>query len=193
MRVSLLCGGLKVQYNNLGRISYVLFSLSVACLFAYLTVSYTTEAPIRSDARQNARAAYHLVHTGVMGADSVETPTPKPQLHREPVPILVIAALLLVHPDFKKHYTIAELTSGPLAKTAKEVNAFWRFLATLFIFLLCKELFSHRLLAAGLALVCLASSEVLFFANPKNVDGLFTEIPAAALILMASWSAVRFV
>jgi hypothetical protein len=190
-----LCGwgGAFMQCNKLGRISYVLFSLSVACLFAYLTVSYTTKAPIRGDARQNARAAYHLVHTGVMGSDNVETPTPKPQLHREPVPILVIAGLLLVHPDFENHYTLAELTSGPLAKTAKEVNMLWRFVAALFMFLLCEELFSYRLLAAGAALVCLSMSEVLFFANPKYVDGLFTEIPAAALILMSSWSAVKFV
>ena len=169
---------------------YVLFGFSAAWLFAFLTLSYTTDAPIKSDAAWNARAAYHLVHTGVMGADEAN---PRPQLHREPIPILVIAALLLVHPDFDKPYTVAELTSGPLAKTAKDVNAFWRFLAALFIFLLCKELFSDRLLAAALALICLAASEVLFFAVPQNVDRLFTEIPAAALVLMASWSAVRFV
>src|SRR5262249_31039691 len=72
-------------------------------------------------------------------------------------------------------------------------NAFWRFLAALFIFLLCKELFADWLLSAAMALVCLAVSEVLFFALPPNVDRLYTEIPAAALILVASWSAVRFV
>jgi hypothetical protein len=182
-----------VQSNKIKDFYYVLFSLFVACSFAYLTLNYITEAPIKSDAQQNARAAYHLVHTGVIGADTVEKANPKPQLRREPVPILIIAALLLVHPDFDKPYTIAELTSGPLAKTVKEVNAFWRFLATLFIFLLCKELFSDWRLAAALGLVCLAASEVLFFASLKNVDRLFTEIPAAALILMASWSAVRFV
>src|SRR5262249_15510907 len=73
---------------------YVLFGFSAAGLFAFLTLSYTTDAPIKSDAAWNARAAYHLVHTGVMGADEAN---PRPQLHREPIPILVIAALLLVH------------------------------------------------------------------------------------------------
>lgn len=69
-----------------------------------------------------------------------------------------------------------------------------RFLDTeLFIFLLCKELFADWLLSAAIALVCLAVSEVLFFARPPYVDRLCTEIPAAALILVGSWSAVRFV
>ena len=72
---------------------YVLLALSVACYFAYVTFGYTTEDPIIRDAHDNARAAYHLVHTGVMGADAVETANPKPQVRREPVLILVIAGV----------------------------------------------------------------------------------------------------
>jgi hypothetical protein len=180
-------------YSKRKDFCYVLLALSVACYFAYVTFGYTTEDPITKDALENARAAYHLVDTGVMGADAVETANPKPQIRREPVPILVIAAFLLVHPEFDRPYTIAELTSGPLAQSVKGVNAFWRFLAALFIFLLCKELFADWLLSAAIALVCLAVSEVLFFARPPYVDRLYTEIPAAALILVGSWSAVRFV
>ena len=173
-------------YSKRKDFCYVLLALSVACYFAYVTFGYTTEDPITKDALENARAAYHLVHTGVIGADAVETANPKPQIRREPVPILVIAAFLLVHPEFDRPYTIAELTSGPLAQSVKGVNAFWRFLAALFIFLLCKELFADWLLSAAIALVCLAVSEVLFFARPPYVDRLYTEIPAAALILVGS-------
>src|SRR5215467_11421028 len=93
------------------------FILLVACLFAYRTFGYATASPIESDARQNLRAAYHLVHTGVMGADHVETDKPRPQMRREPVPILAITAFLALHPAFDRPYTIADVAEGPLTRT----------------------------------------------------------------------------
>ena len=172
--------------------AYAFFILLVACLFAYRTFGYTTASPIESDAHLNLRAAYHLVHTGVLGANHVETDKPKPQMRREPVPMLVTAAFLALHPAFERPYTIADLAEGPLTKTVKEVNAVWRFLAAVFFMLLCAELFVPRYIAAGLGLLGLGVSEIFFFSQPVYVDRLMTEIPGSAMLLVASWCAVRF-
>src|SRR5262249_3947583 len=179
--------------NRFRDTTYVFFILLVACLFAYRTFGDTTGSPIIKDAHQNLRAAYHLVHTGVMGVDHVETDKPKPQMRREPVPILAIAAFLALHPAFEKPYTIADVAEGSLTKTVKGVNAFWRFLAAVFFMLLCAELFAPRYIAAALGLAGLELSETFFFLQPAYVDRLMTEIPGATMLLASSWCAVRFV
>ena len=170
---------------------YKLFPLAAAACFALLTFGYTSEMPIMKDGAQNTRAAYHLVHTGVMSLDAVATESPNPQMRREPLPVVVTAGFLLLHPEFWKPYTLAELMSGPLAETVKGVNAFWRFLSAIFVFLLCMELFPDRRVAAGAAVICLIVSEPLFLAQPGVVDRMYTELPEVALMLLAAWSAVR--
>src|SRR6185369_11809093 len=79
--------------NRFKDITYAFFLLLVACSFAYRTFGHTTGSSVMAHS-ENLRAAYHLVHTGVMGADHVETDKPKPQMRREPVPILAIATVL---------------------------------------------------------------------------------------------------
>ncbi len=165
----------------------------VASALALLTFAHTTSMPIIKDAAQNTRAAYYLVHAGVISTDNSESKDPKPQMRREPLPIVVMAAFLLLHPAFDEPYTIPDLTQGRLTETVKGVNAFWRFLAAIFAFLLCFELFSARRVAFAAAVICIAASELFFFSKPGVVDRLYTELPEVALMLLASWSAVRFV
>ena len=179
--------------QRLGALLYAALALLAACFLAILTFGYTTDSPIAKDAGENTIAAYHLAHTGIMGGDALETDNPTPQMRREPLPIAVTALYLLLHPDFAAFYTVAELTDGPLTRSAKGVNAFWRFLIAIFVFLLCRELFSRPYVAAGAALLCLVLSEVSFLSTTPIVDRLYTELPASALLLAASWCAVRFV
>ena len=47
---------------------YPLFAVAVASIFALMTFGYTTSNPIQKDAAQNTRAAYHLVHAGVISS-----------------------------------------------------------------------------------------------------------------------------
>lgn len=173
--------------------AFGIFALAVALIFASLTFVYTTEMPIIKDARQNTSAAYHLVHAGVISIDKQATETPAPQMRREPLPILVTAGFLLLHPAFNQPYTIPELLDGRLTETVKGVNAFWRFLAAIFVFLLCLELFPDRRVAAATAVICLAGGELFFFSRSGIVDRMYTELPEVAMMLLASWSAVRFV
>ena len=174
-------------------VAYWLFAIFVTAVFAYLTFGYTTPNPILDDAAQNTRAAYHLVHAGVISRDQEASETPRPQMRREPLPIVVTAGFLLLHPAFSQPYTIPDLLNGRLTKTVKGVNAVWRFLLAIFLFLLCLELFPDRRVAAGMALFCLVISEPLLLSSPSIVDRLYTELPEVALMLLASWAAVRFV
>jgi hypothetical protein len=174
-------------------IAYWVFALVVASVFAFLTFGYTTQMPIIKDAAQNTRGAYHLVHEGVISFDKQASGTPVPQMRREPLPIVVTGAFLLLHPAFSQTYTIPELLDGRLTEAIKGVNAFWRFLAAIFVFLLCLELFPDRRVAAAMAVICIAVSEFFFFSRPGIVDRMYTELPEVALMLLASWSAVRYV
>ncbi len=181
------------MFDRLKNNRYALFAVVVASIFAFRTFAYTTEMPIIKDAKQNVTAAYYLAHVGVIGGKRTESDDAAPQMYREPLPIVVTAAFLLLHPAFQQPYTVTELTNGSLAKTVKGVNALWRFLAAIFIFLLCTELFPDRRIAAAVALICLIVSEPLFFAISEIVDRMYTELPEVALMLLAAWCAVRFV
>lgn len=172
---------------------YLPFAVAVGTVLALVTFDYTSEMPIIKDAAENTRAAYHLAHTGVLGGDLVATETPRPLMRREPLPIVATAGFLLLHPAFDNPYTIAELLDGRLTQTVKGVNAFWRFLAAIFVFSLCLELFPDQRLAASIGATCIVVSEFFFFASPGVVDRLYTELPAVAMMLLAAWSAVRFV
>ena len=112
-------------------------------------------------------------------------------MRREPVPVLVAAALLLLHPSFE-NYKKADLENGPLTSTVKLANVFWEFLAALFIFLLCLELFQRPLVAGLGGLFTLAISDMTFLSTSQVIDTLLNELPGAALMLVASWCAVRF-
>ena len=174
-------------------ILYYLFALGCSLWLAFATTKLLTDSAIGKDAQQNLRIAYHLVHTGTWGYDQTETQSPRPTMRREPVPILAISAVLLLHPRFAEPYKIADLADGRLTSTVKLVNLFWRFSAAFFIFLLCLELFDRPITAGVVGLITLAISDITFLAVGSVVDRLYTELPATALLLAASWCAVRFV
>ena len=128
-----------------------------------------------------------------MADDEAETGTPRPQMRREPLPIIATAVFVLLHPDFSQPHTIAELLNGRLTETIKGVNAFWRFLAAILFFLLCFQLFDDRRVSAAVAVLGLIGSEAFFLSKPGIVDRMYTELPEVALMLLASWCAVKFV
>ena len=172
---------------------YVGVAALVSLWFAYNAANRITNDAIIYDALTNVRIAYHLVQTGVFSNAKTETSDPGPTMKREPVPVVAISAWLLLHPSFAAPYTIAALTDGRLTRTVKLVNVFWVFLAALFIFLLCFELFPNPIVAGLVALVTLAISDATYLSTDPVLDRLFTELPATAFLLAASWCAVRFV
>ena len=171
---------------------YVFFATLFSLWFGYRTINYLSDDALTADAKQNAVTAHHLVAHGVWGYSDVDTTDPSPTMQREPVPILAISTVLLLHPSFAPPYTIQDIVDGRLTKTIKIVNVFWQFVAALFIFLLCFELFSGPIIATVVALITVAISDLTFLSVGPFVDRLYTELPAAALLLATSWCAVRF-
>ena len=133
------------------------------------------------------------MHTGVYTTSKKRTDDPTKTMKREPVPVLAISSFLLLHPAFDDPYKNVDLENGHLTRTVKLVNVFWEFLAALVIFLFCLELFSNTTIAGVGALITLFISHMTFLSTGPVVDTLNTELPAAALLLAASWCAVCFV
>jgi hypothetical protein len=165
----------------------------VALWFASTALQHITDAALMYDSSQNAKIAYYLVHNGTYTSSKKEPYNPSKAMKREPVPVLAISAFLLLHPSFDHRYKSVDLEKGRLTRTVKLVNVFWEFLAALFIFLLCLELFPNLIVAGVGALITLAISAMTFLSTQHVVDGLLTELPGAALLLATSWCAVRFV
>jgi hypothetical protein len=170
---------------------YIFLACLVSLIVGSLSVGYITDRPLISDDHQNARIAYHLAHTGVWGYDEVETPTPKPQIRREPLPILVIASFMIFDPAFKSPFTIKDVTSGPQVVEIKKVNILWNVLASLAIFLLVGELFRSAVTAAVVSVATIALT--FYTIMVSYTDRMMTEVPAILFMLLASWFAVRFV
>lgn len=171
------------------RILYIGFAVLISLWFANDVRNQLTDAPLRWDAYQNVKIAYKFVHTGAFTFS--KSGEARKAMRREPVPILAISALLVLHPSFTQ-YKSTDLENGHLTRTVKLVNVFWAFLAAMFIFLLCSELFSKPFVAGGAGLCSLVISDMTFLSNNMVRDSLFTELPAAALLLVAAWCAVRF-
>ena len=74
-------------------------------------------------------------------------------MKREPVPILVTSAFLLLCPCFDSRDKNVDFEAGRLTRTVKVINVFWQFLVALFVFLLCLELFSNVIIAGVGALL----------------------------------------
>lgn len=172
------------------RTLYIALAVLLSLWFASNALKHITNAPLKYDASQNVKIAYRLVHTGSYTLS--KSGEARKDMRREPVPVLVISAFLLLHPSFE-HYKSRDLEKGDLTRTVKLVNVFWEFLAALFIFLLCLELFHKPLVAAVGGVFTLAISAMTFLSTKQVIDTLYTELPASALLLVASWCAVRFV
>ena len=178
--------------NKRKNLFYAAFAVVIAGVFAAVTFRYTTRNAIQKDAAQNTRAAYHLVHTGVISLDNRRAKSPARRCDANPCrssPPRDFSWCIPPSPS-PIHSRAAERTPD---KTVKGVNAFWRFLVAIFLFLLCLELFPDRACRSRMALICLIASEFFFLSRPGIVDRMYTELPETALMLLASWSAVRFV
>lgn len=169
---------------------YLTFAALASLVMSVLALQHVTPGPLTGDSHQNVRIAYHLIHTGIWGYDNVETPNPRPQFKREPLPILAPAALMLFDPAFEAQFSIRDVTEGHLAARIKRVNAFWVFLASFAIFLLTAELFGTPVKSVLLSLILiLISAYVLFLPSMAVME---TEVPATFFLLIATWLGIRF-
>ena len=182
----LLFGGM----GGSSRAYYLTFAILASFAIGLVALSFVTPKPLTGDSHQHARIAYHLIHTGVWGYDNVETPTPRPQIKREPLPILALAVFMLLDPEFDAHFSIKDVTEGHLVARIKRVNALWVILASFGIFLVAAELFKSAPKVVLFSLLSLLTSAYAIFL--PSMPAMETEVPATFFLLISTWLGIRF-
>ena len=186
----LIFGGLGGIMGGGSRSYYLTFAILASLVMAIVVLGFVTPKPLTGDSHQQVRIAYHLIHTGVWGYDNVETPTPRPQIKREPIPILPSAVLMLLDPAFDRAFSIADVTEGSLVARIKRVNAVWIFLASFGIFLVAADLFKWSVKSALFSVILVLICAYTLFI--PSMDAMETEVPGAFFLLLATWLGIRF-
>lgn len=138
--------------------------------------------PITSDAQQNLRMAYHLHKHNVL-SKAGETSTPSPTNYREPVPPIVSALFMYVHPGIDKDTPLASLENGENTPLVKKVNFIWIFFLLTGIGLLT-YIVSRNHFLPFLSLIFVF---VYFIRFGNHFDVMLTELPGATFII---WTTV---
>ncbi len=166
-------------------------SVAAAVLAIGLVVLWTaqiSEAAIERDATESTRMAVNLARHGVMSLDNA-APF-RPTNYREPVPVIVSALGVKVIDSILGASEPNAYLQGPRTKYLKYQNLLWLGLLTLSAFWAVRLLtssFWFGLLGAALV------NHPLVLQQFSPVDNLLTELPATAILLIASISlAVAF-
>jgi len=173
-------GTSSLRYVKLGWV----FAISVCLLLSWQARNTLTGAAMGADANQNLTMAYNLYVNGILSL-ATQPPFVATDL-REPLPPMVTALFLALYPDINHAVPLASFFQGEHARLIKQVNVPWIFLGLLGTWVLTHILCcSHR----G-ALLAVLSAYLFFFGVSQFTDTLYTEIPAAVIIL---WTAVALV
>ncbi|WP_234571696.1 hypothetical protein [Rhodohalobacter sp. 614A] len=138
--------------------------------------------PIVSDAVQNLRMAYHLYNSGVLSNENDTTVVPEPTNYREPIPPIVTAAFIALHPGLNK-VTLQSLQSGEHTKKIKQVDLFWILLLLIGVGFLSYSVTANK----WVPFLALFFILIYFIRFGGHFGTLFTELPAAALIIWSSY------
>jgi hypothetical protein len=154
-----------------------------AALVVYLWAKHVTPAPIDRDSAQSVQMAVNLAHYGVISLD--EKPPLTPSDYREPVPVLVSAAGIRLIEGMLGPADAGAYFNGPRLQYLKYQNLLW-------LALLCFGVFQGIEVILGsrpVAWVGAALASVVFSANSwaaGMIDDLYTDLPAAAVLVVAS-------
>jgi hypothetical protein len=145
-----------------------------------------TGSPVLFDAAENLQLAINLAHHGVFSSD--REPPFRPSMTREPLPVLSIAATVLVVDRLLGPAPPADYFSGARARAIKLQNLVW-------LALLCATVFyalytltdSFYLALLGVVLV----NKIPFITSGLVyagllVDTLYTELEAAGLVVLGA-------
>jgi len=157
-------------------------AVPVICVFLFMDVNEKISGSrITGDAYQNTRMAFNFYHYNVLSTES--RPDPSPTNCREPLPPLVAGLFMKAHPGIHKEMPFASFSEGLNARSLKQVNVFWVFAGLVgmwgVVFLLSSN--------SAMALLSILLSYHFFFGVSLYVDRMYTEIPAATLMIWASF------
>ena len=159
----------------------VIMAVVLAGLCGYW-FSQVTGSEVKDDAGQNLTLALNLQRNHVISMDW--EPPYRPSMHREPVPVATTAlAIAMVDAVFGKA-DLSEHFSGDRARYLKYQNVLWLILLWTGVFFTAYWFTSSFALSlAGAVWATLPFSSGL---SDTTVDSLCTELPAAALLVIAS-------
>jgi 4-amino-4-deoxy-L-arabinose transferase-like glycosyltransferase len=168
--------------KTLSKIDWLVAAVTglLLCIFWYTQI---TGAPVQSDSVASLQMGENLLHHGVLSIDA--EPPIQPSMYREPVPGVIAAAMIAVVDALHGPAPQAAYLSGERARLIKQQNLLW-------FLLLCAAVtiavtWMAGSLYAGLVVAILAQA---FFFYPGarifGIDTLFSDIPAAALLALAS-------
>ena len=173
-------GGLRISPQQTGKSTTYIIVLGVVLLLCFLLNSLITDAPIRSDARQNLQSAYNIQQWGVFSR-STFLERPSPDNYREPLPPAITAAFIFllgekacVDGDCREH--------GFNIRTIKKINILWACIVLCASALLAYRITLSRFWTVAVVILIYFS----FLRNPAYIDSLYTEIPAAAGMLLSA-------
>lgn len=172
-------------------IPFRLLAIVVSLCAAPITLGAITDTPLEADDQQNATMAYHLATSGVISASGQSENAPIPSMRREPFPAMVHALFYIAHPFLSDRNTLEEVTEGRLVKHIKQVNVIWAFFLFLGVFSLSSAIFRNPAGSFAIASFTIIVSMAAFVYD--RADRLFTELPAAALMVWASVALLRLV
>lgn len=147
--------------------------------------SLISQSPIRGDAEQNLRMSYNLYQNGVISnatpdkSDKVEL---SPSNYREPVPIIVNALFMVLHPEIDRSASFESLQSGIHTKHIKQANLLWILLLLIGACLISYLLSSSRWVPFAVLFLIY----MYFIRFGSHFDVLTTELHTATLIILTS-------
>src|SRR5665213_249839 len=158
----------------------------VTLLFVAVWVKNITDSPIMHDATENLQLAINLQHNHTYSVD--ERAPYHPSMVREPVPVLTIALAVKVVDAVLGPAEPRMYLQGTRARLVKLQNVVWMALLCLTVYYSIYSLSSSFYLGLlGVVLinkVPLVTSGLVY--GTLLIDTLYTEIPAATLLLLGS-------
>lgn len=154
-----------------------------AIAFAVNSSDALTTSAIRTDSAQNTAMAFNLSRYGVLSHSNPSAgQPPAPTNYREPFPPIVHAAYIGLHPGLSSAESVEELTErGQTARAAKGINVVW-----VLVVLGLTSMLAFKLTGSVPLSVLSMYLVYAFMASEKYMDGLPTELPAAALLLCSA-------
>ncbi len=132
-------------------------------------------------ARQNLTIAFNVAKSGTYSLS--ETANKMPTMKREPLPVLVLAAWMLVSAPMDEASKASDLNQGETIRRLKMINIFWVSIITVIAFFVVFSLTGSVLFA----LLAAAVQAPLLLDVTGTFDGLKTELAAACLILASCY------
>lgn len=157
-----------------------ILALTVCLLLSWQVHKAISGDSLQYDARENLIMAHNVYVNGVF-SQAWQAPF-EPSDYREPLPPLVTALYMAIEPTIHRRMPLASFFEGENTRLVKQVNVLWVLFGLIgswvLTYLACR---SHLV-----ALLAVLGGYLFFFGAGKFMDRLYTEIPAASLMVWAA-------